>query len=71
MTASRRDRWLPKISIPGLCSQRSSAWRKSRSSLAWITSVPMACLRPKTIPARIDSTIAGVPPSSRATGSSR
>jgi hypothetical protein len=33
--------------------------------------VPTACLSPTTSPARMDSTIAGVPPSSRATGSSR
>ena len=36
-----------------------------------ITSVPTASLSAKTSPARIDSTIAGVPPSSRVTGSAR
>ena len=45
--------------------------RRNRCSRAWIRSVPTACLSWKTSPARIDSMIPGVPPSSRPTGSSR
>ena len=55
----------------GLPDQRVMARFQRRSSLAWITSVPTASLSANTSPARIDSTMAGVPPSSRATGSSR
>ena len=46
-----------------------SARRSSSSSWARIVSTPTASLSWKTSPARIDSTIAGVPPSSRCAGS--
>ena len=71
MMDSRAAWWLPRTSMPGLAAQRCSTCRHSCSSRAAIRSVPTACLRAKTRPARMDSTMAGVPPSSRATGSSR
>ena len=55
----------------GLAPQDSTARRMKDRSRAWMVSGPTACLSWKTSPARIDSTIAGVPPSSRSTGSSR
>ena len=69
---SRSASRLPRISMAGLARQAldrpaqevAPRARGSRRS-------PTACLSWKTSPARIDSTIAGVPPSSRCTGSSR
>ena len=57
--------------MAGSATHASTARRSSSSSCAWIVSTPTACLSWKTSPARIDSTIAGVPPSSRWAGSSR
>lgn len=68
---SRAARGLPRMSIAGFAPQRATASLHSRSSRAWISSVPTASLSAKTSPARMDSTIAGVPLSSRATGSGR
>ena len=54
--------------MPGSSRQASTARRRCRSSCARIVSVPTASLSWKTSPARIDSMIAGVPPSSRWVG---
>ena len=51
--------------------QRSIARRMNDSSRSRMTSVPTASLSPNTSPARIDSTMAGVPPSSRCSMSDR
>ena len=67
LSASR----LPRIRMFGFFVQRSTARRQKSSSCALITSTPTASLSWKTSPARIASTMAGVPPSSRVTGSSR
>ena len=69
---SRAACWLPSTSMPraGRPSGAGRAATAARSRAA-IRSVPTACLRANTSPARMDSTMAGVPPSSRATGSSR
>ena len=50
--------------------QAVTARSSSASSWAWMVSVPTAVLSWKTSPARIDSTMPGVPPSSRCSGSS-
>ena len=55
----------------GFCSQRAIARWMNERSLLRIASCPTASFSWKTSPARIDSTIAGVPPSSRSSGSSR
>ena len=55
----------------GLAPQEATARRMKDRSCSWMVSAPTACLSWNTRPARIDSTIAGVPPSSRSTGSSR
>ena len=55
----------------GLAPQDSTARRMNDRSRAAMVSAPTASLSWKTSPARIDSTIAGVPPSSRWTASSR
>ena len=62
---SRSDSRLPRISIDGSSRQAATARSRNRSSAARIVSTPTACLSWKTSPARIDSMIAGVPPSSR------
>ena len=60
---------LPRIWIWGLADQRCRArWMKD-CSRSWIASTPTASLSWNTRPARMDSTIAGVPPSSRRSGS--
>ena len=55
----------------GLGSHEASARRMNASSRRWMYSAPTASLSWKTSPARIDSMIAGVPPSSRWAGSAR
>ena len=55
----------------GWRAQRSIARRMKSSSRARIASAPTASLSPNTRPARIDSTMAGVPPSSRCSMSVR
>ncbi len=57
--------------MAGLARQRSMARPMKSSSRSRIASTPTASFSPKTSPARIDSTIAGVPPSSRRSTSSR
>jgi hypothetical protein len=59
------------IPIPGSPDHASIARSMKSSSRRRIVSTPTASFRWKTRPARIDSTIAGVPPSSRCSGSSR
>jgi hypothetical protein len=55
----------------GFAPQEAIARSMKEASRASISSTPTASLSWKTRPARIDSTIAGVPPSSRCSGSSR
>ena len=62
---------MPSTWIAGLADQAAIARCQYDSSIALIVSTPTACLSWNTIPALIDSMIAGVPPSSRWTGSSR
>ena len=67
--ASRSSSGLPRISICGFAAQDASARRAKSCSRRRISSAPTASLSANTSPARIDSTIAGVPPSSRISGS--
>ena len=57
--------------MDGSCDHAATARARKRSSCARIVATPTACLSWKTSPARIDSMMAGVPPSSRCAGSSR
>ena len=60
--ASRSSSGLPRIRTFGLAAQDASARRAKARSRRRISSVPTASLSANTSPARIDSTIAGVPP---------
>ena len=55
--------------MQGFSRHDASARRTKRVSRRWISSAPTASFSAKTSPARIDSTIAVVPPSSRISGS--
>ncbi len=57
--------------MSGFSSHRCMARWVNAASRARIASAPTDCFSPKTSPARIDSMIAGVPPSSRCSMSSR
>ncbi len=57
--------------MAGFASQRSIARWMNACSRSRIASTPTAALSPNTSPARMDSTIAGVPPSSRCSMSAR
>ena len=57
--------------MSGLADQRAIARSMNDASRRRIASTPTASFSPKTRPARIDSTIAGVPPSSRCSMSER
>ena len=67
--ASRSGSELPRIRICGFRPQDASARRAKAPSRRRISSAPTASLSANTSPARIDSTIAGVPASSRTAGS--
>ena len=68
---SRQALGLPRIRIFGLALQDSIARRIRSCSRALIVCQPTASLSWNTSPARIDPMMAGVPPSSRWTGSAR
>ena len=57
--------------MAGSSAQAATARVRNRSSAARIVSTPTACFSWKTRPARTDSMMAGVPPSSRCSGSGR
>ena len=67
--ASRSRSRLPRIRRFGLVPHDASARRANSPSRRRIASAPTASLSANTSPARIDSTIAGVPASSRTAGS--
>ena len=67
--ASRSGSAEPRIRRFGLAPQDASARRAMTRSRRRISSLPTASLSANTSPARTDSTIAGVPASSRAAGS--
>ena len=67
--ASRSSSGLPRIRRFGFSPHDASARLANASSRRWISSAPTASLSANTSPARIDSTIAGVPASSRTAGS--